>query len=407
MKRVTFKILFVVKQSRTHKNGYTPVYLRVTVNGQRSEISVNLKVKPANWNTIAGKSTGNSREDQEINHRLDTIRMRIMQIYREMELDKEEISAKKIIDQYLGRNNKPTIMLLEVFQEHNQRCRQLIGKDIAAATVTRYETSLKHTSNFVQFSYNKEDIPIEEVNHKFITDYEFYLKTQRNCSHNTTTKYLKNFKKIIRIALANDYINKDPFANIKFTLEEVEREFLEDSEIQRIMDKEITIERLSQVRDIFVFSIFTGLAFSDLKGLTSEHIATDNNGALWIRKKRQKTNNMCNIPLLDVPKQILEKYKNHPVCIQKKTLLPVLCNQKMNAYLKELADICAITKQISTHTGRHSFGTSVALANGVSIENVAKMLGHSDTKMTRHYAKVLDKSIMRDMKEVNGKFSMK
>ncbi len=130
-----------------------------------------------------------------------------------MELDKEEISAKKIIDQYLGRNNKPTIMLLEVFQEHNQRCRQLIGKDIAAATVTRYETSLKHTSNFIQFSYNKEDIPIEEVNHKFITDYEFYLKTQRNCSHNTTTKYLKNFKKIIRIALANDYINKDPFAN--------------------------------------------------------------------------------------------------------------------------------------------------------------------------------------------------
>lgn len=277
---------------------------------------------------------------------------------------------------------------------------------MAAATVTRYETTFKHTANFIQFNYKQEDIPIQDVNHKFITDFEFYLKTERDCSHNSATKYIKNFKKIIRIALVNDYITKDPFANIKFTLDEVERDFLEDWEIQKLIDKDISIERLAQVRDIFVFASFTGLAFSDLKGLKAEHIARDNNGALWIRKKRQKTNNMCNIPLLDVPKEILKKYENHPVCIQKGTLLPVLCNQKMNAYLKELADICGITKQISTHTARHSFATSVALANNVSIENVAKMLGHSDTKMTRHYAKVLDKSIMRDMENVNGKFSM-
>ncbi|MDH6357814.1 site-specific integrase [Parabacteroides sp. PF5-9] len=406
MKRMTFKILFVVKASRVAKDGKSPVYLRVTINGQRCETSISLKVDFKKWNTIAEKVIGDDRGDQEINFRLDTIRMRIMQIYREMEFDRKEITAHKIIDQYLGRNDKPVIMLLDVFREHNERCRKLIGKDMAPATVTRYETSLKHTANFIQFNFHKEDIPITEVNHKFITDYEFYLKTERNCSHNSATKYLKNFKKIIRIALANDYISKDPFANIKFTLDEVERDFLEDSEIQRIIDKEITIERLAQVRDIFVFSIFTGLAFSDLKGLTAEHIATDNNGALWIRKKRQKTNNMCNIPLLDVPKQILAKYKTHPVCVQKGTLLPVLCNQKMNAYLKELADICGIAKKVSTHTGRHSFGTSVALANGVSIENVAKMLGHSDTKMTRHYAKVLDKSIMRDMEGINGKFSI-
>jgi site-specific recombinase XerD len=406
MKRITFNVLFISKQSRVDKNCKTPVFLRVTVNGLRSEMSINLKVNEKNWNAVAGKSIGDSREDEEINFRLDTIRMRIMQIYREMEFDKVEITAKKIIDQYLGKNDKPKIMLLEVFREHNERCQKLKGKGMAAATVVRYETSLKHTANFIKFNYGKDDIPIDEVNHKFITDYEFYLKTERNCAHNSATKYLKNFKKIIRIALANDYISKDPFVNIKFTLEEVDRDFLEDSEIQRIIDKKITIERMAQVRDIFVFSIFTGLAFSDLKGLTKEHIATDNNGALWIRKKRQKTNNMCNIPLLDVPKQILERYKTHPVCVQKGTLLPVLCNQKMNMYLKELADICGITKQISTHTGRHSFATSIALANNVSIENVAKMLGHSDTKMTRHYARVLDKSIMRDMNNVNGKFSI-
>ena len=161
------------------------------------------------------------------------------------------------------------------------------------------------------------------------------------------------------------------------------------------------------VRDTFIFCCFTGLAFSDVKGLKREHIATDNNGALWIRKRRQKTNNMCNIPLLDIPKQILEKYKNHPNCIKNDTLLPVPCNQKMNAYLKEIADICGIEKELRTHTARHSYATSVCLANGVTIENVAKMLGHSDTKMTRHYARVLDKSIMRDMAHVNANRSIK
>lgn len=406
MKRMTFKILFFVKASRVTKDGKSPVFLRVTVNGQRCETSISLKIKPENWNAIAERSIGDSPEDQEFNFRLDTIRMRIMQIYREMEFDKVKITAKDIINQYLGRNDKPVIMLLDVFREHNERCQKLIGKDMAPATVQRYETSLKHTENFIKFNYRKNDIPIADVNHKFIKDYEFYLKTERNCSHNSATKYLKNFKKIIRIALANEYITKDPFVNIRFTLEEIEQDFLEDSEIQRIIDKQITIERLAIIRDIFVFQCFSGLSYSDVKDLRKEHIVTDNTGNLWIRKKRQKTSNMCNIPVLDVARQIMERYKDHPQCIRKGTILPVLCNQKMNAYLKELADICGINKKITTHTARHSFATSITLANNVSIENVAKMLGHSDTKMTRHYARVLDKSIMRDMERVNGKFSV-
>lgn len=407
MKTKTFRILFIAKQSRAIKNGDACVLLRVTVNGQRCETTANIKVKSEKWNALAEKLIGDTPEDTEINLRLDTIRMRIMQIYREMEFDREEITARKIIDRYTGRNQAPTIMLLDVFREHNARCHKLAGKDMAPATVTRYETSLKHTANFIRFTYGKDDIPIAEVNHKFITDYEFYLKTELNCCHNTATKYLKNFKKIIRIALANDYIQKDPFANIKFTLNEVERDFLEDHEIQSIIDKPIRVERLAQVRDIFVFCCFTGLAFSDVKGLKSEHIATDNNGNMWIRKPRQKTKNMCNVPLLDVPRQILARYKDHPICVKKNLLLPVPCNQKINAYLKELADICDITKEVTTHVARHSFATSIALANGVSIENVAKMLGHSDTKMTRHYARVLDKSIMKDMTGVNEKFSIK
>lgn len=405
MKRTTFKILFYIQKTRIAKDGQAPILLRVTVNGQRVVLSVNLKVNPKSWSAVAGRSIANSRMDDELNARLDTIRLRLMQIYREMEFDREEITAQKIIDKYLGRNNKPVIMLLDVFREHNERCHKLAGNGMSPATVERYETSYKHTAEFIDLVYNKKDVPIADVDHKFITDYEFYLRTERKCSHNTAVKYLKNFKKIIRIALANDYISKDPFVNIRFKLEEVERDFLEDHEIKAMIDKVITIPRLAQVRDVFIFSVFTGLAFSDLKGLKTEHLVRDNNGDMWIRKARQKTKNMCNIPLLDSARLILEKYKDHPECVNKGVLLPMLCNQKYNAYLKELATICGINKEVSAHTGRHSFATSIALANGVSIENVAKMLGHSNTNMTRHYARVLDKSIKRDMALVNSKFS--
>ncbi len=407
MERVTFKILFYIKKTRIAKNGEVPVMLRVTVNGFRAETSVNLKVNPKKWNAVAGKVVGDTRKDDELNARLDTIRLRVMQIYREMELDREPISAQKVVDKYLGRNEKPIIMLLALFREHNEKCHKLAGNGMAPGTVERYETSYKHTAAFLDYAYKLKDIPVADVDHKFITDYEFYLKAERKCCHNSAVKYLKNFGKIIRIALANGHITKDPFVNIRFKLEEVDRDFLEDHEIKTIIDKRIEIERLAQVRDAFIFCCFTGLSFADMKGLKEEHIVRDNNEALWIRKKRQKTKNMCNIPLLDPAKEILDRYKDHPACLSKGVLLPALCNQKMNAYLAELADICGIKKHLTTHTGRHSFATSVALANGVSIENVAKMLGHSDTKMTRHYARVLDKSIMRDMAIVNGKFANK
>ena len=403
MKTATFKILFVTKKSRMAKNGEVPIILRITINSQRVETTVNLKVALSDWNVVACKSMGSSRSDNELNDRLDTIRLRVMQIYRQMEIDGKTITAKAILDEYQGKNTKEVISLCEVFEEHNERCHKLIGKGMSKATAERYDTCLRHIKQFMHYSFGQEDIPIAEVNHKFIKDYEFWYKTEKSCSHNTTTKYLKNFKKIIRIAIANEYITKDPFVNIRFSLDEVDKDFLTDDEIRTIYEKEFTIERLAQVRDFFVFSCYTGLAFSDLKGLHKEHLIEDNDKRLWIRKKRQKTKNMCNIPLLDIPLRIIEKYKDHPQCVTTERVLPIMSNPKMNAYLKEIADICGIKKLVCTHTARHTFATSIGLANGVSIENVAKMLGHSDTKMTRHYAKVLDKSIMSDMLSVNEK----
>lgn len=320
-----------------------------------------------------------------------------------MEMDNERITAQKVLDRYLGRDVEVRHTILEVFREHNEKCRKLSGIDMSPATVERYETCLSHTQEFIQFTYGKDDFYLDEMSRQFIEDYEFYLKTERKCSHNTTTKYLKNFKKITRIALNKEWLKKDPFAEIRFSLQQVDRDFLEKHEIEKMYNKEIDIERLAQVRDVFIFCCLSGLAFSDVKQLTAEHISIDVNGNKWIRKPRQKTKNMCNIPLLEIPLKILDKYKDHPYCQTKGVLLPVLCNQKMNAYLKELADICGIKKRISSHSARHTFGT-YALANGVSIESVAKMLGHSDTKMTRHYAKVLDQTILREMNAIPANF---
>ena len=161
MKRVTFKILFFVKKTRIAKNGEVPILLRVTVNGFRADTSINLKINPDLWNSVAGKSIGKDRTSAELNQRLDTIRLRVMQIHRQMELDGVRISAQAIIDKYLGRDEKPQIMLLDVFREHNDRCHKLEGNGMAAATVERYETSLKHTADFIRFNFKKNDVPIE------------------------------------------------------------------------------------------------------------------------------------------------------------------------------------------------------------------------------------------------------
>ena len=258
---------------------------------------------------------------------------------------------------------------------------------------------LRLTEEFIRTTYKKDDLFLDELSRQFVEDYELYLKTVRKCCHNTTTKYLKNFKKITRISISKGWMKIDPFADVRFHLENVERDFLEKHELKKLLNKPINILRMAQVRDVFAFCCLTGLAFSDVKQLRPEHIVTDINGLRWIRKTRQKTGNMCNIPIMDAAQEILSRYSDNAYCQAQGVLLPVCSNQKMNVYLKELADICGIRKHLSTHTARHTFAT-LTLASGATIENVAKMLGHSDTKMTRHYARILDSSILRDMQTV-------
>lgn len=323
-------------------------------------------------------------------------------IHRELEIDGKPISAQIIKDIFLGNTKEEdSETLVEVYTEHNERCRKLIHTEYSPSTIYKFDTSLKFLREFMKKELNKEDTPLNQINKNFIRQYETYLKTERGCNHNSAIKHLKIFKKVIRIALANDWLQKDPFASIKFHLDEVHVDFLTMEELNLLVNKEISNKRLSQVRDVFVFCPFSGLAFVDVKELRQEQIVKDTNGQTWIRKPRHKTNNMCNVPLLQIPQMLLEKYKDDKECQLRGQLLPIPTNQKMNAYLKKVADICGINKRITSHVARHTAATSVFLANKVSMENVAKMLGHSSTRMTQHYARVLDQSIAEDIANVD------
>lgn len=391
--------MFYIRRDKTNKKGEAPVFMRLTINGERADASIKRFIEPHAWNSAKGKANEKSRGGKDLNLYLDAISANILRIQRDFELDKKEVSAQIILNRYLGKEQSDRHTLMEVFRAHNEKCRALSGISLAPGTVIRYETTLRLTEEFLQKSYQKEDCYLDEVTNQFIEDFEFFLKTVRRCCHNTTTKYLLNFKKIIRIALAKGWMKKDPFAQVHFHFEPVEREFLEKQELKVLLNKEITITRLAQVRDIFCFCCLTGLAFMDVQQLKPEHLVADIHGKIWIRKARQKTKNMCNIPLLDEAQKILDRYKEHPYCQTHGVLLPVCSNQKMNSYLKELADICGIRKNLSTHCARHTFAT-LTLASGATIDNVAKMLGHANVNMTRRYAKVLDSSIMRDMEVV-------
>ena len=399
MERTTFGLLFYIRRDKTNKKGEAPVFMRLTINGERADASIKRFIEPHAWNSAKGKANEKSRGGKDLNLYLDAISANILRIQRDLELDKKEVSAQIILNRYLGKEQSDRHTLMEVFRAHNEKCRALSGISLAPGTVIRYETSLRLTEAFLRTTYKKEDCYLDEITHQFVEDYDFYLRTVRRCCHNTTTKYLLNFKKIIRIALAKGWMKKDPFAQVHFHFEPVEREFLEKQELKVLLNKEITITRLAQVRDIFCFCCLTGLAFMDVQQLKPEHLVADIHGKIWIRKARQKTKNMCNIPLLDEAQKIIDRYRDHPYCQTHGVLLPVCSNQKMNSYLKELADICGIRKNLSTHCARHTFAT-LTLASGATIDNVAKMLGHANVNMTRHYAKVLDSSIMRDMQMV-------
>ncbi len=402
MTRATFKVLFYVKRTKPLKDGTVPIFARVTVNKMRTEFSLQMSIEPQNWDAIAGRAIVNSKQNKEINSYLDAVKANLLLKKRELEEMGTNLTAEMLKNAYLGLIDKQR-SLIEVFTEHNQQCKQLENIDFAPGTIVRYEVTLRIIKDFLQRKYKKNDILLCDIKPLFIDHFEVYLKTTRKCAHNTSTKYLKNLKKIINISLNNGWIKSNPFANIRFRSNEVNIAYLTEKELDLLMKKPFTIERVEQVKDIYLFCCFTGLSFSDVKSLCSKDIIEEFN-QLWIKKKRKKTKNWCHIPLLEPALKIIEKYQSHPYCVMNGVLLPVTSNQKMNAYLKEIADLVGIDKKLSTHTARHTFATTVTLGNQVSMEVVSKMLGHSSIKMTQKYARVVDDLISKDMMKLHQKY---
>ena len=397
-------ILFYAKSAKVAKNGLLPIYLRITINGARIELSTSRFVEKTKWNAEAGKMKGSSEAARLINTRLDTLRTKVYETENWMINNNQEINAQSFKNRLLGVEEKQRKLIL-IFEDHNKRMKELVGREFSINTLKKYETALSHTKEFLLSQYKIKDISIKQVDIAFINDFDFFLRNTKKCNNNSTIKYIRNFGKIIKQAYVNGWIEKDPFLNYKGKVKQTDRNYLTQSELQDIINKEIRIQRLDLVRDMFIFSCFTGLAYIDVFNLTKENVIKGIDGEMWISTHRQKTDSLSKIPILPVSESILEKYKDYPECLNKNKLLPILSNQKMNAYLKEIADICGINKELTFHIARHTFATTVTLSNGVPIETVSKMLGHTNLKTTQHYAKILDKKISEDMQVLKAKFN--
>ncbi|WP_298117378.1 site-specific integrase [Flavobacterium sp.] len=393
----TITNLFYLKRAKANVDGLVPIYHRTTINGKRLDKSTGKYIDPTKWSTEAGRMKGNSEEARTINSHLDSLIAKNSSIEKKLIAVDKDITAEVFNNVLTGKTEKQRT-LVPIFQNHNDQIEALVKtEEYSPGTLERYKTSLSHTKEFMKWKFNISDINIKDIDLAFITDYDFYLRTERGCSNNTTVKYIKNFKKIIQICLDNRWIIENPFVKYKGKIKEVDRDFLTESEIETIYNKKFHCERLIQVRDIFIFCCFTGLAYIDVKQLTSDHIGIGIDGNKWIFKNRQKTDTSSKIPLLPIPEQIMAKYASHPKCLNEETILPVLSNQKMNSYLKEIGDVCGIKTELTFHLARHSFATSITLTNGVPIESVSKMLGHTNIRTTQHYAKVVDRKVSDDM----------
>ena len=399
MSKSTFKILFYLRKNQVNKDGKVSIMTRLSVNGEVSQFSSKLDVEPELWDVKLGKVAGNSQKSRLLNNLLDDIRTSLKNHYHEIETHEAYVTAEKVRNAFLGYSTKQRT-LLELFKNHNEDAKKLVGISKTEATLAKYDRAYRRMGEFMKAKYKITDIALKEINHKFITDFETYLRTVSECNENTTAKFMQTFRMIVIVAKNNGWIYADPFVNYKIRLKRVDRGYLTDQEIQKIMEKEFGSNRLEQVRDVFIFSCFTGLSYIDVKQLTADNICTSFDGKQWIMTHRQKTNTPVNVPLLNIPLTIMKRYEGK---LPKGQLLPVLSNQKLNSYLKEIADLCDIHKNVTFHIARHTFATTTTLSKGVPIETVSKMLGHTNIQTTQIYARITNDKISKDMQLLSSK----
>jgi len=401
----SFSILIWANKAKADVNGQIPLYARVTVMGKRAEISLKKKVNPKKWDAKTGFMKGSGEDVRTVNNHLNQVTNEIFKVYSDLQIAGDFVSAEEIKHKFTG-NPMERRSLLEVFDEHNKDVASVVGKDYVKATLRKYKTIRSKVAGFIQHKYSKPDLYLDALEFGFITGFEKYLKIEAGIDHNTAMSYIKRLKRIINISVNNQWISSNPFAGFKCTTRKVVREELTEDELEKLAEKKFSIRRLEEVRDCFLFSCYTGYAFVDAQKLSPENVIISKDGEIWIKTSRTKTEISANVLLMPQAFAIINKYKEHEGCMVNNRLLPMKSNQKMNSYLKEIADLCEINKNLTTHMARHTFATTVTLGNDVPIESVSKMLGHTKITTTQIYARTKEKKVGRDMKALMLKFKM-
>ena len=400
MVRSSFSILFFIRESKARKNGNVPIEVMITVNGERNSFSTGKQIAIEKWDKTKQQVKGKDQETQNLNNYLKAIKAKLYQKEAELLERGFIITAQILYDAYFDKvESLKERSLFEVFEEHNQEQEKLVGNGVSKATHWVSVYTIRLLREFVQQKYKREDLYLRELNLNFIQSFHSFLRIDKGMAQNSSTKHLKLLKKIINLSVANSYMAFNPFSTYKVEREPVDIDFLDEEELRKIINFDTPLPRLERAKDMFLFGCFTGLSYIDIKTLTPEHFEKDNTGRIWIKKRRVKTGVLSRIPLLPIAKLILDKYKGG------EKLLPIQDPADINKYLKDIAILCGINKRICFHTSRHPFASTVTLANNISLEVVSKMLGHTNTRMTAHYAKLIDKCIGEQMDKLMDTFT--
>ena len=400
MVRSSFSILFFIRESKARKNGNVPIEVMITVNGERNSFSTGKQIAIEKWDKTKQQVKGKDQETQNLNNYLKAIKAKLYQKEAELLERGFIITAQILYDAHFDKvESLKERSLFEVFEEHNQEQEKLVGNGVSKATHWVSVYTIRLLREFVQQKYKREDLYLRELNLNFIQSFHSFLRIDKGMAQNSSTKHLKLLKKIINLSVANSYMAFNPFSTYKVEREPVDIDFLDEEELRKIINFDTPLPRLERAKDMFLFGCFTGLSYIDIKTLTPEHFEKDNTGRIWIKKRRVKTGVLSRIPLLPIAKLILDKYKGG------EKLLPIQDPADINKYLKDIAILCGINKRICFHTSRHTFASTVTLANNISLEVVSKMLGHTNTRMTAHYAKLIDKCIGEQMDKLMDTFT--
>lgn len=390
MTRSSFSVLFAIRESKARKNGNAPIETTITVNGERTSFSTGKLVQIDKWDKAKQQVKGKDDEARSLNLFLQAVKNKLYEKETELMERGFVVTAELLRDAYFDKVEAlKEKTLLSVLREHNEERKLMVGKTVAPATYYAFEHTECLLKKFIKEKYERNDIYLRELNVGFIQSFHAYLL--QIMGQNSTTKHLKFLKKIVNLAVANCYITYNPLNIYKVEREPVEIDFLNEEELRKIINFDTPIPRFERARDMFLFGCFTGLSYIDIKTLLPEHIERDNEGRIWIKKRRVKTGVLSRIPLLPMAKMILDKYKGG------ERMLPIQDPADINKYLKDIAILCNINKRITFHTSRHTFASTVTLANNISLEVVSKMLGHTNTQMTTHYAKLIDRCIGEQM----------